>query len=137
MADKGKDPNRTDEDLLEVINQQLNAAEQSLSNDDLRDLRLARARAIESLGNKNFLIRHWQPLAGVVTAASIVAIVIGLQGLQTATVDLLPADLADNRGTITGVQSVEDLSLLSTSDELEFYEDLEFYQWLAFEENTG
>jgi len=33
--------------------------------------------------------------------------------------------------------SIEDMSLLTDDEDLEFYEELEFYQWLADEESAG
>jgi hypothetical protein len=33
------------------------------------------------------------------------------------------------------MQGFEDLELLSSSESLEFYEDLDFYSWLEYEEN--
>jgi len=119
MSDKDRD---NEKDLLDSVNQQLDKSAQSLSNDDLRALRLARAQAIEQLNKPK---RVWQPIAAVATAASVVAIVIGLQGIQTARVNIDPT------------QSIEDLSLLGATEELEFYEDLEFYQWLEFEDRAG
>ena len=121
MADKRNTGKKSgEEDFLASVKQQLDETEQSLSADDLRELRLARANAIDTLGKRTW---GWQPVAGLVTAASVVAIVIGLQGIQTANVD--------------PVQSMEDLPLLSASEELEFYDELEFYQWLEFEDRAG
>ena len=119
MTDKKRN---SEETFLDSVKQQLDKSEQSLSADELRSLRLARAQAIEELNKPK---RSWQPIAAVATAASVVAIVIGLQGIQTASVDVDPT------------QSIEDISLLSATEELEFYEDLEFYQWLEFEDRAG
>ena len=120
------DKRDSEETLLNAVKQQLDISEQTLSADELRSLRLARAQAMEALNKPK---RTWQPIAAVATAASVVAIVIGLQGIQTARVDV--------DATQSTAQSIEDLSLLSATDELEFYEDLEFYQWLEFEDRAG
>ena len=114
-----------EEDFLASVKQQLDESEQSLSIDELRALRLSRARAIEQLSKPK---RYWQSVAAFATAASVVAIVVGLQGIQTASVD---------PSYEVGTQSVEDLPLLSASEELEFYDELEFYQWLEFEDRAG
>ena len=113
------------EDVLASVKQQLDEAEQSLSAEDLRSLRLARANAIETLNRRKF---YWRPVAAVATAASVVAIVIGLQGIQTASFD---------PSYEVGAHSVEDLPLLSASEELECYEELEFYQWLELEDRAS
>ena len=119
MMDKNRD---SEKDFLDAVKQQLDESEQSLSANELRSLRLARAQAIEQLNKPK---RAWLPIATVATAASVVAIVVGLQGIQTGRVNVDPT------------QSIEDLPLLSATEELEFYEDLEFYQWLEFEDRTG
>ena len=108
--------------FLDSVKQQLDQSEQSLSSDQLRSLRLVRAKAIEELGKPK---RSWQPVVALATAAGIVAIVIGLYGIQP------------DRVTIDPTQSIEDLPLLSATEELEFYDDLEFYQWLEFEDRAG
>jgi len=113
----------SEEDFLASVKWQLDKSEQSLTADELRALRLARANAIDSIAQLNKPKRYWQPVAGFATAASVVAIVIGLQGIQTASVD--------------PIQPMEDLPLLSASEELEFYDELEFYQWLEFEDRAG
>lgn len=112
--------NMSEENFLASVKAQLDESEQSLTADELRALRLARANAIEHLNKPK---RYWQPVAVFATAASVVAIVIGLQGIQTVSVD--------------PIQSMEDLPLLSATEELEFYDELEFYQWLEFEDHAG
>ena len=116
-----KEEKTTDNDeLLSAVKEQLDKSEQSLSVAELRALRLARANAIDALNKPK---RYWQPVAAFATAASVVAIVVGLQSVQTVSVDPL--------------QSMEDLPLLSASEELEFYDELEFYQWLELEDRAG
>ncbi len=131
MTDKGitdnlsGEKNPGEEDFLAAVKQQLDESEQSLSTDDVRALRLARANALETLNKPK---RYWQPIAALAVAASVVVIVVGLQGIQTVSVD---------PSSEIGAHSIEDIPLLSASDELEFYEELEFYQWLEFEDRTG
>ena len=110
----------SEEKFLASVKAQLDESEQALTADELRALRLARAHAIEQVSRPRWL---WQPLAALATAAGVAAIVIGLQGPQMVAVD--------------PVHSVEDLPLLSTSEEFEFYDELEFYQWLEFEDRAG
>ena len=110
----------SEEDFLASVKAKLDESEQLLTADELRALRLRRADALEQLSKPK---RYWQPVAALATAASVVAIVVGLQGIQTVSVE--------------PIQSMEDLPLLSASEELEFYDELEFYQWLEFEEHAG
>lgn len=102
--------------LLNRINQELDRAESSLDADTLRELRLARSRAMESLHKPRQL---WQPLGTAALAAAIAALAVSLHINQYAEVE--------------PVSKIEDISLLGTSDELELYENLEFYQWLESE----
>jgi hypothetical protein len=144
MKDSEKDKQssqlESEKEFLDIVKNQLNESEQKLSADDLRSLRLARAKAVESLdrNRQGNVRRYWQPVAGFAAAASVVAIVVGLQEIQTVSVDPSDTDVANTKGAYTlGAQSVEDLPLLGAAEELEFYENLEFYQWLEFQEQTG
>ncbi|MGD8925623.1 MAG: hypothetical protein PVG20_02155 [Thioalkalispiraceae bacterium] len=134
--DKVTTDNNTEQELLDTVRKQLDASEQSLSADDLRSLRLARAKAIESIhydSREKAGRRFWSPIAGLAMAASVVALVVGLQVIQTASVDI-----SNPKGAYTlGANTVEDLPLLGASEEFEFYDELEFYQWLEFEGHAG
>jgi len=63
------------------------------------------------------------PASGFASIALVAVLTIGLWQ-QTGTEQNLLANL-------------EDMSLLIASDDLELYEELEFYQWLADEQNAG
>jgi hypothetical protein len=82
--------------------------------------RLRRAR-LSALGRETTdagsRLLRWRLPAALATAAAVLAIVVALS-LRPS-----PPSLA------TG--PVEDLELLAESDSLEFYEDLDFYAWLA------
>lgn len=58
-----------------------------------------------------------------------------LGGLVTACVLVLAVSLVSQRSQLPAegapVPTFEDLELLATNEGLEFYEDYEFYQWLA------
>lgn len=111
--------------FLKSVKQQLFRAEQSLTDDELRALRLARGRAVAAVEKPKHV---WLAAGAVAVTISVVAIVIGLYGLQIGTVE---------QAYEISAHPIEDMQLLSTKDELEFYEELEFYQWLEFEDRTG
>lgn len=69
--------------------------------------------------------RWWVPAGGVAVAAAIVFAVI--LGPETAlTPEQQPASMA----------VLEDINILTDSEEIEFYRDLEFYEWLAVSEQN-
>lgn len=108
-------------EFLNKITRQLKAAEQDIDVDVQHQLRQARQQAIAQLNTRPRFIRR--PVVLATSMAALIAVVVGLQVIQPASV--IP------------LQQAEDLSLLSASEDLEFYEDLDFYQWLAFEERSS
>lgn len=109
-----------DQAWLRQLSEQLDKAEAQLDAHTLRDLRSARHKALSRLQKSR---RLWQPVSLAAVAASVMTLTIGLQLMQRTAVSTVPA--------------LEDMQLLSTSDDLELYENLEFYQWLEFEARNG
>ncbi|NMC75317.1 MAG: hypothetical protein GYA56_13315 [Geobacteraceae bacterium] len=59
-------------------------------------------------------------------------------GLATATVLVLAVSLWMGRGRpALPVTQVEDLDILTNSEQLELYKDLDFYRWLESADNSG
>lgn len=114
------DPKQQEQAFLQRVKSALDEGEAQLDANTLRDLRLARHRAIEALHKPR---RLWQPLGLVATAATMGVVVIGLQVMQPKAPN--PA------------QGLEDMTLLSAGEEFELYENLEFYQWLELEKRKG
>ncbi len=110
----------SDSDLANKIRTTLDQSVDDLDQDTLRALRVARHDAVEQLRKPK---RHWIPLTSVAATASVAILAVSL-------ITLHPAD----NGML---QEVDDMSLLTAGDDLELYENLEFYQWLAFEERTS
>lgn len=87
------------EDLLYRLRESLKAGEENLSRDRVDALRLSRQRAVQAaerrhgaspvaLPKANFTLRLWPQLSGIgLTAATIAAVLIGLQAAETATID--------------------------------------------------
>lgn len=85
--------------------------------------RLNRARhaALAEVGNNRPTWVQWAPAAGVAAAA--VLVVVMWSGDPAIDIDTVPA-VAD------------DMEILLTEDSLEMLEDLEFYSWIDFDEET-
>ena len=109
-----------DVQMLEKIKAALDESSEQLDQDTVRALRQARQNALEQLNKSRW---NWQPMTGLAVAASVTIFAVGVVMLQTNQNDMMP--------------NHEDMPLLSAGDDLEFYENLEFYQWLAFEERSS
>ncbi len=115
-----------DRSFTSNMHQLLEHSIEDLDDDVSRQLRQARLRALESYEEKH---SYWKP-AGGFALATMLLVAIGVW------------QFGDNgRGVETGhslTQAMEDLELIATSDSLQLYEDLEFYQWLdVMEGNAG
>lgn len=114
------DPERGQQDFLQRIKATLDAQEAQLDADTVRDLRLARHRALATLQKPR---RFWQPVALAGLAAMIVVVVVSLQH-----------SYVKPPGTGT---AMENMALLGSGDDFDLYEHLDFYQWLAQEKHNG
>lgn len=114
------DPERGQQDFLQRIKATLDAQEARLDTDTVRELRLARHRALATLHKPR---RFWQPVALAGLMAMIVVVVVSLQHSPV-------------RPPKTGT-AMENMALLSSGDDFDLYENLDFYQWLAQEKHDG
>lgn len=114
------DPKQREQEFLERVSATLAKREAGLDAATLRDLRLARHKALESLQKPR---RLWQPLGLAATAATVGVVAIGLYVMQP-------------KAPLT-VHSMEDMTLLSAGEDFDLYENLEFYQWLELEKRNG
>lgn len=106
-----------DQSFLNNIRQTLESSAEQLDADVTRRLRLARSKAVESYTEKQ---SYWKP-AGGFALASMLLIAIGVWHFGGY----------ERVDTLNGMsQAMEDLELIATSDSLQLYENLEFYQWL-------
>jgi len=114
------DPKHQEQVFLQRVKSSLDEREAQIDTDTLRDLRLARHKALESLHKPR---RLWQPVALAAVAATVAVVVVSLQ-------------LRQPKLTVTP-PGMEDMALLSTGDDLDLYENLDFYQWLELEKHNG
>ncbi len=113
-----------DKTFLHKIDQHLDESEQTLSADVVSKLRQSRQVALDKLDNQH---QKWRtggrPLGALAMVMSVFVIMIGLKFMQT--------------DSIGHPDTLNDLPLLTATEEFELYEELEFYQWLEFEDRAG
>lgn len=111
-----------DRSFTNNIRQVLDNSTEELDVDISRRLRLARYRALENYEEKH---SYWKP-AGGFALASMLLVAIGVW------------QFSGNEKGNGMAHAMEDLELIASSDSLQLYEDLEFYQWLdVIEDNAG
>jgi len=113
--------NETDKAFVGKVREALDEGSDNLDPSIVRRLNRARFEALEAAEAKGFRSWRWINLrfAGAVVACGLVLTV----GLVTYRWHSQP----------TYFSSVGDIDILSASDGLELYEDLDFYTWLAQE----
>jgi hypothetical protein len=114
--------------FLEKARQSLLATEDRIEANTLSRLRDARVRAVEAAdarGRGFFRIPNWARIGGVATAAA--AILVFMIWFDTPKQDL-PVKNADDIEIVLNVDS---------ADNIDLYEDLDFYEWLAGTGNGG
>ncbi len=113
-----------DKQLQQTINQTLDESVQSIDGETLSRIRQIRARVVESSENRNQpASQNWFGVfSGAVATACVLLIVVSV---VTQSPDTISQD------------ATTDLDLISSSDSLDLYEDLEFYLWLEDYEQMG
>ena len=111
--------------FIEKARQNLLVAEDRLDAGTLSQLRDARVRAVEAAdarGRGFFRIPSWVRIGGVATAAA--AVLVFMIWFDTPKQDL-------------PVKSPDELEIVLNADNMDLYEDLDFYEWLAGAGNGG
>ena len=113
------DPNK-EQQFIDNVKKALDIDAQNLDAGTQAKLTRARHRALDAGERKGFDLRQWFtiPVMGWATAC---ILVLGLAFFVQQSNSTLPP--------------LEDIDLLAAEDNLEFYDGLEFYAWLA-EENS-
>lgn len=108
----------------QLLAERLRDSEQALDDDTVTRLALLRERALQEGRRQTGLPQHWQ---GWLVAASVAAI-----ALLVALPQMQPSS------TVGDVDALEEMALQEGFDEdLDLYENLEFYEWLAGQEDLG
>jgi len=108
--------------FLEMARQSLLASEEQLDAVTASRLRDARRKAVEAAGAREkgfFRIPNWARIGSVATAAA--AVLVFMIWFDTPRQDL-PVKSADDLEIVLNVDS---------ADNMDLYEDLDFYEWLA------
>jgi hypothetical protein len=111
--------------FLERARQSLLAGEDQLDAATASQLREARRRAVEAAGEREkgfFRIPGWARVGAVATAAAAVLVLMIWY---------------DNPRQDLPVRNADDLEIVLNVDNMDLYEDLDFYEWLAGTGNGG
>ena len=111
--------------FLDKARQSLLAAEDRLDAGTLMRLRDARARAVEASdarGRGFFRIPNWMRAGAFATAVA--AVMVFMIWVDTPKQDL-------------PVKSLDEFEIVLYADNLDIYEDMDFYEWLADTGNEG
>ena len=134
--------------VADVINEHLNDQVKHLNSKTTADLSMARHRALAQLkagkqasemdsSSRSLGWFNW-PLAGSGFAAAM-ALVVALFILKLLPATLPPSDASLESGGLAVLdfpdRSIEDMHMLSASDELEFFQTIELLEWI--ESNSG
>lgn len=111
--------NEKDQEFIASAKQVLDRSLEDIDAHTLSRLRQARHRAIESAPTR---VPPFVWAGGVATAFA---------ALVLAAVLLFPS------GAPSPVPTLEDVEILASSEDLDFYDELEFYHWLADAEFAG
>ena len=113
-------------DLEQEIKQVLDQSNEQLDAATLSRLNQARQRALAEHDRHRGFITGWLPAGNVATYTF----------ASVATVAVLSAVLLMQTGkSLPNAGNVADLEIMATRDKLEMYEQLDFYQWMAEENN--
>jgi hypothetical protein len=119
IRDQVKTDDAAEAEFLSRIQQQLDQSCDRLDARTVSRLNSIRHAALEHKQKK--VNPLWLSFGGMVTATFLV-FSLNLTSLQLPGSAGLPADEA---------ATLEDIEILTTTEELDFYEEYEFYQWLA------
>lgn len=117
--------NDRDEKLIETVREHLDAGAADLDGRVCARLRAMRADALEEAARRRgwfFRLPRWVTAGGLATAvAAVVA------------VSLWVADVRRERTVAT----IDDMELITAQEQMQLYEDLDFYRWLAEQDTNG
>ncbi|HEX7538668.1 MAG TPA: hypothetical protein VF358_00065 [Syntrophales bacterium] len=114
--------------FLEKARRSLLASEEQIDTVTALRLRDIRSRAVEAAGEREkgiFRIPNWARIGSIATAAA--AVLVFMIWFDTPRQDL-PVKSADDLEIVLNVDS---------ADNMDLYEDLDFYEWLAGAGNGG
>ena len=130
----------TEQAFLEVVKAGLDKAEEAVDDLTLMRLRQLRKQALQSVPettaplasapvSSSMALREqwWMPLTSV--AATVLIAVLGFHMTSQITTSVVPENET--------LSALEDMQILGAEQSLDFYQDLEFYQWLYEQKDLG
>lgn len=125
----------TEQVFLESLKSQLRESESSIDNDTLARLHQARRVALDALPGTDIKRDTQQPVIALadwhnwlLPAGSVAATVaIAVLMFNLAAITREPQSRVENET----LSVMDDMAILSAPDEIDLYQDLEFYEWLS------
>ncbi|MET0073517.1 MAG: hypothetical protein ABW130_04605 [Candidatus Thiodiazotropha lotti] len=124
---------RSDEEFLSEVKQQLQQSSDALDELTLAKLGAARRRAVE-VGSRPAVYRFGDVLS-LGRGGMTILILAGL--LLIASAVLLKTTNTPVEQQMQSITLLEDMELLGAAQELEFYQELDFYLWVTDEQDSG
>lgn len=116
-----------EQQLVTITKKVMDASVEQMDPAIQKDLASIRRKAVEVAAakqDKKSGLSDWFIPAGSLAAAAAALMLVVNVWLEIPQTDELP------------VSPIEDVNLLSGAEEIEFYQDLDFYEWLAVHEQT-
>ncbi len=118
-------------EFLSRVKQQLDESSERIDELTLARLGAARRRAVEAASRDS----HWR-LGDVLVAGRGAQLAWLAGGLLLLLLFLIPNLQTPQQG-LQAVQLLDDMELLGTTEDLDFYRELDFYLWVADEQDKG
>jgi len=115
-------PDGREHEVVDLVRDHLERSTEALDASTSARLREARLKALAAAEGRGWIFRvpRWLTAGGVATVtAAAIAGVIWFADVRTA------ADVA----------TLDDMEIVAAKEQMQLYEDLEFYRWLAAREN--
>ncbi|MBT1075676.1 DUF3619 family protein [Geobacter grbiciae] len=117
-------PEERNERMVAMVKEHLDARADALDDRTAARLRAIRLQAVESAEGKRgwFRFLRWIAVGGLATAAvAVLAVSLWMTGPRRENT----------------VATADDIEIVAAQEQMQFYEDIEFYRWLAAQENGG
>ncbi len=117
-------PEKSDERIAELVKSHLDAGVDAIDELTAAKLRAIRLNAVEAAGENRgwFRFPRWAAVGGLATAvAAVLAVSLWMSGKPVEST----------------VATADDIEVVAAQEQMQFYEDIEFYRWLAAQENDG
>jgi hypothetical protein len=115
----------TENDFLVDARTALQESARRLDDGTLTQLRSARERAVVESSRPAGRRWVWMGVTAVVAGGAVLTVSLWVNGTP------------EHPMGVPGVENIDDVDLLSGSEGVQFYQDLEFYRWLDNDQGAG